>query len=237
MKAVAGVAHTVTGPQARRTLRWVWPALALLAFAGLGLAGYIVDEIAEGGAFGWDAAVLLALRTPGHLGDPIGPRWLLQSAIDLSALGGFTLLWIFGAVGIGYLLLRRMPAEAAWMAASLVGASIVDSLLKNLFHRARPDVVPHLTYVSNASFPSGHAMISAAVYLTLGLMLAESERRTVVRAYLLTFMCLLALLVGASRVFLGVHWPSDVVAGWCFGAVWALAVFFTNRWLRRARGP
>jgi undecaprenyl-diphosphatase len=217
----------------KRLVRWLWPTLILLAVAGLLLAAHIAEEISEGDTFASDRAILLAMRQPGDLAHPIGPAWLLQSAIDISALGGFTLLWIFGVAGIGYLTLRRRRAEAAWLGASLIGASVLDSVLKSIFHRARPEVTPHLAYVSNASFPSGHATISAAVYLSLALMLAEADPRPLGRVCLLTFMTAIVILIGCSRVYLGVHWPSDVVAGWCIGAVWALVVFAANRWLRR----
>jgi undecaprenyl-diphosphatase len=218
-----------------RPLQWLWPTLLLLAVAGVLLAAHIAEEIAEGDTFRSDRAILLALRRPGDLVHPIGPAWLQQSAVDISALGGFTLLWIFGVGGIGYLALRRRRVEAGWLAASLVGASIIDTVLKSLFHRARPDPALHLAYVVNASFPSGHAMISAAVYLSLALMLAETDPRRLGRVGLLTFMCLIVILIGCSRVYLGVHWPSDVVAGWCLGTAWALLVFAAMRWLRGRR--
>ena len=220
----------------RRTVGWLWPTLLLVGLAAAGMAAHIIEELSEGDTFRSDSAILLALRRPGDLARPIGPAWVQQSAIDLSALGGFTLLWLFGLAGGGYLLLRRRRAEAGWLAASLVGASIFDTTLKSIFHRARPEVVPHLAVVSNASFPSGHAMISAAVYLSLGLMLAEADPRRLGRGYLMAFASLLVLLIGASRVYLGVHWPSDVVAGWCLGGVWALLVFAANRALRRWTG-
>jgi undecaprenyl-diphosphatase len=218
---------------AAKGLRWLWPTLLLLGVASVLLAAHIAEEIAEGDTFRSDRAILMALRRPDDLSRPIGPPWLLQSAIDVSALGGFTLLWLFGTAGIGYLALRRRRAEAGWLAASLIGASIIDTTLKSLFHRARPDPNLHLAYVANASFPSGHAMISSAVYLSLALMLAETDPRRLGRVCLLAFMCLVVLLIGCSRVYLGVHWPSDVVAGWCLGAAWALLVFAAMRWLRR----
>ena len=116
--------------------------------------------------------------------------------------------------------------------ASVVGASVLNAGLKSLLHRPRPELVPHLAVVSNASFPSGHAMISAAIYLTLGAMLAETQPRRSARIFLMLFSALLVLAIGLSRIYLGVHWPSDVLAGWCLGSVWALVVFVANRTLR-----
>ncbi len=173
---------------------------------------------------------------PGHLERTIGPPWLALSAIDLSALGGFTLLWLFGALVLSFLVFTRRRAEAAWLFASLAGASLLDASLKAVLHRARPMVVPHLTLVSNASFPSGHAMISAAIYLTIAAMLAEAQRTVAARVYLMSAATLIVLLIGCSRVFLGVHWPSDVLAGWCLGGLWAAIVFAANRALRRRFG-
>jgi undecaprenyl-diphosphatase len=217
----------------RRALRWVWPSLLLLALAALGLAAHIAEEVADGDTFVSDRAILLALRHADNPAVPVGPAWLLQAAIDLSALGGWTLLWMFGLGAAVYLLLRRRRYEAAWLAVALAGASIFDALLKSVFHRARPEVVPHLAMVSNASFPSGHAMISAAAYMSIGLMLAETDPRPAGRVFLMAFASLLVVLIGCSRVYLGVHWPSDVVAGWCFGSVWALAVYGVQRQVRR----
>jgi undecaprenyl-diphosphatase len=211
---------------------WVWPAVGLLALSLLGLGIHIAGELIEGERFGLDAAILLALRVPGDPARPIGPEWLLQSAIDVSALGGFTLMWLFGVAGLAFLLYAGKRAEAGWIALSMVGSALIDGLLKQWIARPRPELVPHLALVHDPSFPSGHAMISAALYLTLALMLAEAERGLAARVGLVAFFGLIVLLIGISRVYLGVHWPSDVLAGWCFGAVWALLVFAGNRWLR-----
>ena len=192
----------------------------------------LTETIAEGGSFRFDAALLVALRRSGRLDQPIGPAWLLQSAIDLSALGGFTLQWLLGGASVLFLVYVRRRAEAAWLTGSILGASVLNAGLKSMLHRPRPELVPHLAVVSNASFPSGHAMISAAIYLTIGAMLAETQPRRAARIFLMSFSGLLVLLIGVSRIYLGVHWPSDVLAGWCLGSVWALIVFTANRTLR-----
>ena len=215
--------------------RWLAPALWLLGLSLLGFAAVLGLEIADGRQFGFDTRLLLALRLPGHLATPIGPSWLQQSAIDISALGGFTLMWLFGAAGLALLIRARRRSEAIWFAASIIGASVLNSLLKLWLRRPRPELVPHLEQVSSASFPSGHAMISAAVYLTLGLMLGEAWPEG--RRPLLTVSVVLVLLIGMSRVYLGVHWPSDVLAGWSIGAAWALAMLEVNRWSKGRSGP
>lgn len=218
-----------------RALGWMWPLVALLAGSVLLLGIHIAGELTEGESFGFDAPILLALRVAGHLDTPVGPVWLRQAAIDISALGGFTLLWLFGGSGIAALIFLGRRAEAAWIAVSLIGASLISTELKRVIHRPRPELVPHLAWVDNASFPSGHAMISAATYLTIALMLAGLEPRRSVRVAIVAFFSAIVVLIGCSRVYLGVHWPSDVLGGWCFGTVWALLVFAANRWLRRAR--
>ena len=223
-------------PASLASARWLWPVLSLLGAAALGLVAVLVDEITEGNSFRFDDALLIALRRPGDLDRPIGPAWLLQSAIDLSALGGFTLQWLLGGASGLFLIYIKRRAEAAWLAGSVVGASVLNAGLKSMLHRPRPELVPHLANVSNASFPSGHAMISAAIYLTIGAMLAETQPRRSARIFLMAFAGLLVLLIGVSRIYLGVHWPSDVLAGWCLGSVWALVVFVANRTLRARAG-
>lgn len=216
-----------------RNMRWLWPGVALLVASLLGVAAHLADEVIEGERLSLDDAILLSMRVPGHLDTPIGPHWLLQSAIDISALGGFTLFWLFGALGLAFLLCISRRAEAAWFGASLVGASLLNAGLKVWVHRPRPELVPHLALVTNASFPSGHAMVSAAVYLTLAMMIGETQSSWRIRIFVLTTAVAIVLLVGLSRIYLGVHWPSDVLAGWCFGASWALLVWWANHHLRK----
>ena len=231
MTQAEAVAADTPAAAGKRALGWLWPLLLLALVGAAGLTSYIADELAEGESFRLDSVLLLALRQPGHPGIPIGPPWLEQTAIDLSALGGFTVLWLLGTASIGFLTFVRRRTEAACIAGSLVGATVLNLFLKSIFHRARPDLTPHLATVSSSSFPSGHAMVSAAVYLTIAIMLGQAHRRAGVRAYLMAVATVLVFLIGCSRVFLGVHWPSDVLVGWSLGAVWALAVYAISRQL------
>ncbi|MBW8840214.1 MAG: phosphatase PAP2 family protein, partial [Sphingomonadales bacterium] len=189
---------------------WAWPAVALFAVSLILFGIHLADELIEGEGFSFDTRLLLALRVPGHPQTPIGPSWLLQSAVDISALGGYTLMWLFGLAGLVWLIAAGKRAEAGGIAVSLIGSSVIDGLLKSWIARPRPELVPHLVQVTNASFPSGHAMISSAVYLTLALMLAEgmprdSWRGRAGRVGVVAFFSLLAVLIGMSRVYLGVH--------------------------------
>lgn len=216
----------------RAAARNLWPVIGLFALSALWLAGYLASELLEGESFGFDAGILMALRRPDNPALPLGPPWLLQGAIDISALGGFTLLWLIGLAGTVFLLLRGRRHEAVWLVASFAGSSLLNLWLKSLFHRARPQLVPHLADTFNASFPSGHAMSAAAAYLTLAIMLAETQPQRSIRVFLLAVATVLVVLIGCSRVYLGVHWPSDVIAGWCIGSVWAMAVYALNHRLR-----
>jgi undecaprenyl-diphosphatase len=207
----------------------VHPLIALLCVSGALMFAMLTLRIAQGKGLHLDSDILFALRTPGDLAKPIGPPWLLQSAIDLSALGGFTFIWLFTAATAGYLALVKRWAALGVFLAAIVGASVLDALFKFSIHRSRPMVVPHLAEVSNASFPSGHAMISAATYLTVGALLAHTQRSRAVRIYLLSLAVTLSILIGLSRLYLGVHWPSDVLAGWAFGSAWALLFWTLSR--------
>lgn len=191
--------------------------LAILA-AALGMA----DEIRAGGRFRFDAAILLGLRGPG--GAPLGPRWAVQAFSSLTALAGFKARWLLGGAAIAALALTRRRVEAAWLAAALYGAMLLDPLLKALLHRPRPMIVSHLTEASGSSFPSGHALVAAAAYLTVGAMIARHVENRAGRAAAMAAAVVLVGLIGTSRVYLGVHWPSDVIAGWTVGGAWALAV-------------
>jgi undecaprenyl-diphosphatase len=204
-------------------------ALSLFAWAFLAIAG----EVFEGETAGFDRAILLALRSPNDLADPLGPSWIEESARDITGLGGYAVLTLVTVAAVFYLVLSGKRHAAVLLAAAVVGGTLLSTGLKLGFERPRPDLVPHAARVYTASFPSGHAMLSAVTYLTLGALLARVQKRRRVKALLLTVAILVTLLVGASRVYLGVHWPSDVIAGWCVGAAWASLCWFVALQLQR----
>ncbi|HEY8605644.1 MAG TPA: phosphatase PAP2 family protein [Noviherbaspirillum sp.] len=211
--------------------------LLAICVAAFSLYGFVelADDMAEGDTRDFDRMLLLAFREAGDPSDPLGPRWFEEVMRDFTALGGTSVLVAIALAVVGFLVLTR-KLHFAWMVALSVSLGIaLSSALKWVFARPRPDLVPHATEVYTHSFPSGHAMLSAVVYLTLGALLARSRAETGVKIYLLSVAVLLTLVVGVSRVYLGVHWPSDVLAGWAVGAAWALACWLVMLWLQ-ARG-
>jgi len=207
----------------------------LLAFLGLAAGVWvfaaIADEVSEGDAQKIDARILLSFRHPGDL-SPIGTPGIQDAVRDVTALGGVTVLTLLTAIAAGFLFLEGRKHMAAFVVASVLGGFLISILLKDFFQRPRPDLVPHGAYVSNTSFPSGHSMLSAITYLTLGALLARSERRKSLKAYWMLLAGFITFAVGVSRVYLGVHWPTDVLAGWTAGATWALVCWLLARRLQ-----
>jgi len=201
----------------------LYPYAAGAIIAGLLAAfGMIADEVSEGETLGLDKAVLMALRTPGNPADPIGPAWLEEAARDVTALGSFSVLTILVLVVVIHLFLIGRQRTGWFLALSVIGGTIMSTTLKSFYDRPRPDLTG-VARVFTASFPSGHATVSAVVYLTLGALLAEMAERRSQQVLYLGSAIFLAVIVGMSRVYLGVHYPTDVIAGWSIGAGWALA--------------
>lgn len=196
----------------------------------------LADEVGEGEATGFDTAILLSLRDPADPSDPIGPGWFEEVARDVTALGSMTILIGITAAVAGYLWLAGKRRSVALVLASVGGGIAVSSLFKRGFDRPRPDLVPHATEVYTASFPSGHAMLAAVTYLTLAAMLARVQPTRALKIYLFALATFVTALVGISRVYLGVHWPTDVLAGWTAGAAWALACWLVASWLGERAG-
>ncbi len=192
----------------------------------------LADEIVEGGTAALDRTLLLALRSSADPAQPLGPAWLHELMRDFTALGGVGVLTLLTVSASGYLWLLGARRAAATLLLSVLLGVLASTLLKVAFDRPRPDLVPHGSYVRSASFPSGHSMMAAVVYLTLGALIARVHSQMRLRIYLLAISVLVTLLIGISRVYLGVHWPSDVLGGWAVGAAWALLCWLAMLWLQ-----
>lgn len=198
--------------------------------AGVLLFAEIADQVEDGGTKGIDRTLMLSMRHRDRT--PLGPRYVQEAARDITALGSITVLCMLTAGTCVYLALDGKGNMALFMAASVSSGILLSALLKHIFNRPRPDLVPYTIYVATTSFPSGHSMLSAVTYLCLGALMARLQERQILKAWSILSAILLTLLVGVSRVYLGVHWPSDVLAGWTAGAVWALICWRTALWLQ-----
>ena len=215
--------------------RYELAMLLCVAVLSGGVWGFIAlaDEVTEGDTQSVDESLLLALRNPADLSDPIGPGWVEEMGRDFTALGGVGVLVLITLGALGYLLLARHYRAALFTSIAVPGGILLSTVLKMGFDRPRPDPVPHEAIVYTASFPSGHSMMSAVTYLTLAALLTRVQPSLRLKAYLLILAILLTLLVGMSRVYLGVHWPTDVLAGWAAGASWAAMCWIVMRWMQR----
>lgn len=209
-----------------------------MLLAGLTIAlclwGFVeLMELArESAPHSFDTTILLAFREAGRPNDPIGPAWLEGAVRDITALGSTIVLTLIVAASVIYLLLLRRVETALFVFAAVAGGEILSRLLKRSVDRPRPDLVSHLANETSMSFPSGHAMLAAVTYLTLGTLAARFLKGRTTPLYVLCLAVLVTLLVGLSRIYLGVHWPSDVLAGWCAGFAWAMLCWLVARLLQ-----
>ncbi|MFA8386321.1 MAG: phosphatase PAP2 family protein [Pelagibaca sp.] len=212
-------------------LRW------LLFLAGLTCAVWalaeLTDEVVEGSTRDLDRDILLALRTPGDLSNPIGGDWIEEIGRDLTALGGVAVLTLATVLVALYFLMRDRIGSMLFLISAVGGGIVLSSVAKEFFDRPRPDLVPYGSLVYTASFPSGHSMMAAVAYLSLGVLIARVQPRRRLKVFILLTAVMLTLLVGISRVYLGVHWPTDVLAGWLAGAAWAAICFAVAQYLAR----
>jgi undecaprenyl-diphosphatase len=216
-------------------MRWVcsrnfriFAALAALATLSVLFAG-LAALVSCGRSVEFDKSLLMALRVPGRPDDPLGPPWLEEAARDITALGSNTVLILLLIGACCYLVLQQKWRTALFLVLASSSGGVTSFLLKAGFDRPRPALLAQQAEVYTSSFPSSHAMASAVTFLTLGALLARSEAATRLKIFLLSMALVLTLTVGTSRVYLGVHWPSDVVAGWAAGTAWALAAWMLAR--------
>ena len=203
----------------RRELGWlvVGFSVCLLLWGFLALA----SEVMEGDTKALDTRILVSLRNADDPSRPIGPAWVESALLDLTAIGGPTVLALVVFAVVGFLALQTRYHTALVVLITAASGEVANIAIKNAFMRPRPTVVPHLREAFSTSFPSGHAMESAIIYLTLGAMLMRLAERRITKLYCMGMAIFVTFLVGMSRVYLGVHYPTDVLGGWIFGFMWA----------------
>lgn len=208
--------------------------LLLFALAAC-LWGFVelAEAVMAGGTSSVDETLLLMLRNDADLSDPLGPMWVEELMRDITGLGGVGVLTFVTLLAVGFLLLEHKRKLALLVIVAIGSGMLVSFSLKYGFTRPRPDLVPHGSYVYTSSFPSGHSMLSAVVYLTLASLLAQVQNRKRVKAYLFTTAIILMVMIGVSRVYLGVHWPTDVLAGWAAGTFWALIFLLVAKHMQK----
>ena len=212
----------------RRHLPEYATEIALVSISlGLFVFYWLTAHMLEGSTGDFDRRILLWFRNAEDVGDPIGPDSLEVLIRDVTALGGVLILSLLSLFTCGYLWLRRQPGLALFVAVSVTLGTLINTVLKEVIARARPEVFAHATDAAFSSFPSGHAMMSTMVYLTLGVLLSLSTENRRLKNYFLAWSICLPLIVGLSRLYLGVHWPTDILAGWIAGATWSL----TSLWI------
>jgi undecaprenyl-diphosphatase len=211
-------------------------ACAVFLLALVWIFAYLAGEVFEGDTRQFDEWVLRSLRQTADRSALRGPRWLLAGAEDVTALGSPTVLGLTVLAVIGYLFLHGLYRNGLFIFLASAGGWVLNWVLKGLFGRPRPEVVPHLREVVSSSFPSGHALTSAAVYLTLGALLMRIAKGRVAKYYCIAIAMFVTFLVGCSRVLLGVHYPTDVIAGWLIGMSWALLCWTVERFIERRAG-
>ncbi|WP_417436384.1 phosphatase PAP2 family protein [Hoeflea sp.] len=210
----------------------------LLGIITLGVYVFIqiADEMAEGEIRNLDETLFLMMRVPGDPSRSIGPEWLQETALEVTAVGGYPLIMLTLAAVSGFFIVTKRYGAALYVVLSVGSGALLSYTLKKFYARPRPDLVDHLDTVHTASFPSGHAMVTTVAYLTLAAIVISYLETRRARAYVITVAVLVAVMVGVSRVYLGVHWPSDVAAGWALGAAWASFSWLVVHMLQRHNG-
>lgn len=200
--------------------RFLLPVAAIFGF--LGLAFYVVSD----GSSSIDTALVMLFRDPSDPSMPIGPAWFREMMRDLTALGSFIGLGTATVIAAMTLRLCGQRRLAIGLLASVFLATVASTLLKLAFGRERPDIVEHAALTFTASFPSGHAFLAAVVLLSIASFVGIASRRADIARLCLWVAWGLMIAIGLSRIYLGVHWPSDVLGGWCLGVAWSsLATF------------
>jgi len=218
LRRAVGVARTEIG------------ALSALLIVGLGVSVFadLAEDMREGDGQAFDQWVLSAMRPYADPSDAWGPWWLSAAANDITALGGISVLTLFATIAVVFLVIQNKRLSALLLVLGLLGGVMLSEGLKAMFERARPPEAFQAVETINASFPSGHALLSTVFYLSLAVMLSRAFPRRHLKGYVIGVGIVIAVLVGLTRIYLGAHWATDVFAGWSIGAAWAMTLWLVS---------
>ena len=209
--------------------------IILPVLAGILIFISIADLVTEGETQQIDNYILKSFREPDDLSQPAFPEWVTSVMKDITSLGSGAVILLFTLIVSGYLLLQKKYYLLMLVLIATIGGGMLIWGLKEFIGRIRPTVVTHLLEEKSFSFPSGHSMMSAIVYLTQAVLLSRIERNRKAKIYLISTALLLTILIGISRIYLGVHYPTDVLAGWVAGISWALLCWYITLLLERRK--
>jgi undecaprenyl-diphosphatase len=235
---VRSLLHRLGAKTATPVRRWLAQRdmivmLALLLAVALMFGFLQIADAVSKDRVGFEQRLMLALRDANAPHDPVGPPWFESMWVDVTALGSGHVLSLLALIVLGYLAMLREWRTALVFAIAMIGAAFGGTLLKGVFERPRPEVISQLIEVGSLSFPSGHSLSSAVMYPTLGAMIARLVKHVRLKLYVVSVALLMMVLIGVSRVYLGVHYPSDVLAGWMLGLGWATLCWTALRALQR----
>lgn len=207
--------------------------IVLSIVAGLLIFISIANEVVEGETLSIDDSILKSLREPNDVSKPAFPDWVTVAMKDITSLGSAAVITLFTLIISGYLLLRKQYFRLWLVLAATIGGALLMAGLKEFIGRTRPEVVTHLLEENSLSFPSGHSMMSAVIFLTQAVLLSKIETNRKVKIYILSVALLLTFLIGISRIYIGVHYPTDVLEGWVAGISWALLCWYISTILEK----
>jgi undecaprenyl-diphosphatase len=200
--------------------------IVLAVVSGILIFISIADKVVQGETQYFDNFILKSLRTENDISQPAFPGWITSLMINITALGSETIIVFITVFVSGYLILKKKYYWLSVLLIATLGGVLLELGLKELIGRTRPTIVTHLLEVNSTSFPSGHSMVSAIVYLTQAALLSRIIKDRKIKIYLIFFALLLTFLIGISRIYIGVHYPTDVLAGWTAGISWALICWY-----------
>ncbi len=196
--------------------QWVFAIVVIV----IALGGWV--WLTFNGAFeAFDHSLLLLFREGSDPATLVGPSWLASVVTGITHIGDSIFLIVLSVGVLGYGVYQRKKLEVLTLVGCIGGVFLLTPLLKNLFGRPRPDIVDHLVHASSASFPSGHTLRSAVVYIALFFILQRLLSVHSLTKYS-PIVGILIVAIGSSRVVLGVHWPSDIIGGWLIAGLWLL---------------